>query len=534
MRCLGSMRALWCVAARGRGAFALVGRSRAAAKPAVDPARRKGLPAFYAVPHAAARDEGQAHQVAEGRGRAACTERCTASCTSSLNLQNKPVAVTGVIAVPNGTPPAGGFPVVSWGHGTNGMADVCAPSLSPSSDIPLANSLLDQGWVVTASDYQGEGTPGLHPYIAGVRAARNTIDIVRVARQIEAAHASKHYVVWGHSEGGQTAMFALHIGATYAPTLALEGVVAGAPPSQFALLYTFLKNSPFRHYLLMAAGGLNKAYGNTAAPLNQVLTPLGIKHIADLDKGCTVVHRAAARGHRHVAAGEAGPVQGARVEESADGKRSAELRDRRAPAPLLMIQGGNDEQIPVVSTQILATHLCNIGQNLERWIYPGQSHAGVIGPSADDMIHWIGDRFAGGRESRSVRADRSVRHRHHRLPELTRHASAWRVAPSQQNVCSSVDACGVVSRHAARTIAPTSARHRNWIAGPESGESMVGGDEGSDARRRVDERQPGLVAPHRVRLRTISIVVANDSGVGTRRGRRRGRQGRGCTRPTAS
>ena len=79
--------------------------------------------------------------------------------------------------------------------------------------MPLANELLDHGWVVTASDYQGEGTPGLMPYLAGVSAARNTIDIVRAARQLPAAHASNRYVVWGHSEGGQTAMFALHIGA---------------------------------------------------------------------------------------------------------------------------------------------------------------------------------------------------------------------------------------------------------------------------------------------------------------------------------
>jgi hypothetical protein len=67
-----------------------------------------------------------------------------------------------------------------------------------------------------------------------------------------------------------------------------------------------------------------------------------------------------------------------------------------SPVPLLMIQGGSDEQIPVVSTQLLATHLCGIGQNLERWIYPSQSHAGVIGPSSGDMIRWITDRFAGG------------------------------------------------------------------------------------------------------------------------------------------
>ena len=65
-------------------------------------------------------------------------------------------------------------------------------------------------------------------------------------------------------------------------------------------------------------------------------------------------------------------------------------------APLLIIQGGADEQIPVVSTQILAKHECGLGQDLERWIYPGQSHSGVIAVSAADMIHWIGDRFAGG------------------------------------------------------------------------------------------------------------------------------------------
>jgi len=63
---------------------------------------------------------------------------------------------------------------------------------------------------------------------------------------------------------------------------------------------------------------------------------------------------------------------------------------------LLIIQGGSDEQIPVVSTQLLATHLCGIGQNLERWIYPGQSHSGVVPPSSGDMIHWMTDRFAGG------------------------------------------------------------------------------------------------------------------------------------------
>jgi hypothetical protein len=66
---------------------------------------------------------------------------------------------------------------------------------------------------------------------------------------------------------------------------------------------------------------------------------------------------------------------------------------KKTRTPLLIIQGGNDEQIPVISTQILQSHLCSIRQPTERWVYSGQSHAGVIAPSFFDMLHWIGDRF---------------------------------------------------------------------------------------------------------------------------------------------
>ena len=170
-----------------------------------------GLPAFYSVPQPLPTTTGK---LLKSEKVAAPDLHGTVYRVMYVSqaISDKPVAVTGLIAIPSGTPPAGGFPVVSWGHGTNGMADQCAPSLDAGSNVGLANLLLDHGWVVTASDYQGEGTPGLLPYIAGVSAARNTIDIVRAARDLPAAHASNHYVVWGHSEGGQTAMFAPDIG----------------------------------------------------------------------------------------------------------------------------------------------------------------------------------------------------------------------------------------------------------------------------------------------------------------------------------
>src|SRR5580693_1965410 len=38
------------------------------------------------------------------------------------------IYVSGDLQLPKGTPPAGGWPVIAWAHGTVGVADICAPS----------------------------------------------------------------------------------------------------------------------------------------------------------------------------------------------------------------------------------------------------------------------------------------------------------------------------------------------------------------------------------------------------------------------
>ena len=351
-----------------------------------------GLPKFYAVPK----------QLPAKAGRLIKSQKVKAPeingtlfrvMYTSTNLQDEIIPVTGVIVVPEGAAPDSGFPVLSWGHGTDGMADECAESLDPTGSAPAVNQLLEQGWIVTASDYEGEGTPGLHPYIAGEVAARNTVDIVRAARQLKGAKPSKDYVVWGHSQGGQTAMYALKSGADYAPELNLAGVVAGAPPSQFNLIYNFLKTSPFKHYLLMAAGGLNAAYGDKAAPLDEVLTPAGIELLPLLDQGCSGFVQDETADVAFDTVTKADPFTVPKWQKILE-ENDPQLFDEPSDARLLVIHGGNDEQIPTAASAIMSNHLCDIGQKLERWVYPGQSHAGVIGPSLTDMIGWINDRFA--------------------------------------------------------------------------------------------------------------------------------------------
>lgn len=367
-----------------------------AVPPAAGASGRK-LPTFYEVPAHVPRTPGtlMKDQRVSVSGVAGTVYRVM---YVSTTLRTQPVPVTGLVIVPRGKAPAGGFPVVAWGHGTNGMATQCAPSLhvtSTSVGVPEVNALLAQGWVVTASDYQGEGTPGPLPYLVGDIAARNTIDLVRAADHMAAVHASRRYVVWGHSEGGQTAMFSLHIAASYAPTLDLVGVVAGAPPSQFALIYTFLKTSPYRFYLLMAAVGFEKAYGSKKAPIDEVLTKTGRSLVRDLTRGCFTYVAKKIDKYPLTKFVKKNPF------DIPAWKVLLEANDPQyfpsaASAPLLIIQGGADTQIPVISTQILAQHLCSVHQDLERWIYPGLTHTGVITVSIGDMVRWIADRFAGG------------------------------------------------------------------------------------------------------------------------------------------
>jgi pimeloyl-ACP methyl ester carboxylesterase len=368
--------------------------SSSASPPATVPAPT-GLPGFYAVP---------ASPPSSVPGTLVKSERIAGPGIDGVvyrvlyvseDVHNRPTLVTGLVMVPHTPPPKGGYPVVTWGHGTDGMADQCAPSLDPSTAVPLQNQLLARGWVVTASDYQGEGTPGLLPYLVGEVAARNTIDIVRAADHLAAAHAGKQYVVWGHSEGGQTAMFSLAIGNSYAPDLDLRGVVAGAPPSQFQDIYTFLKTSPFRYYLFMAGAGFNVAYGNAKAPLPQVLTRKGISLLPVLSQGCNDYIAKKTNGYALADIVKADPFTVPAWKKLLVANDPGSITTSSS-APLLIIQGGADEQIPVVTTQLLQQHECAIGQQNERWIYPGQSHAGVISVSMPDMVHWIADRFDGG------------------------------------------------------------------------------------------------------------------------------------------
>jgi pimeloyl-ACP methyl ester carboxylesterase len=158
---------------------------------------------------------------------------------TSTGLNNEPIVVTGMVIAPTASAASKSRTVVSWAHPTSGIEDQCAPSRSPEpfKDVQGLSEFIANGWVVVATDYQGLGTDGPHPYLVGASEAHGTLDIVRLAGNMGETAASNKFFVFGHSQGGQAALFAGQLAPTYSPELNLLGVAAAAPAGELVELF---------------------------------------------------------------------------------------------------------------------------------------------------------------------------------------------------------------------------------------------------------------------------------------------------------
>jgi hypothetical protein len=124
---------------------------------------------------------------------------------------------SGMLFLPKGRPPRGGWPVISWAHGTSGLGDRCAPSVIgpalPGRDRPYLANWMREGYAIVASDYAGLGTRGLPAYLHGRSEAHNIVDIVKAGRAFvgsnlpRAARLARRWVVVGQSQGAGAAIY---------------------------------------------------------------------------------------------------------------------------------------------------------------------------------------------------------------------------------------------------------------------------------------------------------------------------------------
>ena len=147
--------------------------------------------------------------------------------------------VTGVLALPDGAPPAGGWPLFAHAHGSTGLADRCAPSVSLSADGAYAIEInLLSAWIpqrqiaVVSTDYEGLGGPGLHPMLIGESEGRSVLDSILAARQVPGVDLADDVGIIGYSQGGHAAAWANQIAAKWTPGIDVIGVLAGAPATE--------------------------------------------------------------------------------------------------------------------------------------------------------------------------------------------------------------------------------------------------------------------------------------------------------------
>ncbi len=196
----------------------------------------------------------------------------------SSGVTGKTVVVSGTVSIPKGKAPKGGWPVISWAHGTTGIADQCAPSRdTPANGVhglisyayPLLQRWLKAGYVVVRTDFEGLGTPGDHPYLNGRSEGAAVLDAVRAARKLD-PRLGKRLVIAGHSQGGQAALWAASLAHKLTPELKLRGTLALAPVSHLAeqsgSLRALTAPSPLSGLVAMILRGVDIAAPQSGIP----------------------------------------------------------------------------------------------------------------------------------------------------------------------------------------------------------------------------------------------------------------------------
>ncbi|MFC7447437.1 lipase family protein [Rhodococcus daqingensis] len=310
---------------------------------------------------------------------------------NTTGQDGRPALSTGQVFLPRGNAPAGGWPVVSWSHGTTGVGDQCAPSVTGSltTTQPLVD-YLRRGYAVVATDYIGLGSPGIHQYLAGRAEGHAAIDIVRAGRSL-LPDLSPSWVSIGHSQGGQAALFAGRMAGEYAPELDFRGTLSYAPESNVENLVIgagpYVPSLDFLDgastYLVYILAGLNAARPDLRIPDH--LTDFGVRAVASAELGC----------------GDdldmlKGTAMGALFAEPLlDPAVVAALQDYMAvpttgwDRPVMIVHGSDDVTVPLPLSVALHLQLAAGGADAQLKVYPGTDHRSVLPASDGDATRFL-------------------------------------------------------------------------------------------------------------------------------------------------
>lgn len=312
---------------------------------------------------------------------------------SSRSPQGDRIAVSGSVSVPNGKAPKGGWPVVTFAHGTTGVADACAPTRDRVGGLlnggtaymdPLLNEWLRAGYAVVRTDYQGLGTPGPHPFLVGVAEGRGVLDIIRAARELD-DHIGRRFLISGHSQGGQAALFAAGLAKTWVKGLKLRGTVAFAPAShlleQVNLLPALTSPSPLTAFAVLIFHGASTQ--SKAIVAQALLSDRVLAFYPSLETEC--IGQLASPGSLGGIPPSEIPRQGS--DPSPVFPELAKMNPLvTSRAPIMIAQGDADTTVFSIFTDQLNDELVGAGDQVSYRKYPGIGHVEVVYAAQADTI----------------------------------------------------------------------------------------------------------------------------------------------------
>mgnify|MGYP000942069218 CR=1 FL=1 len=293
------------------------------------------------------------------------------------------------------------LPLLTVSHGTTGIVNGCAPSLSAAPFADGAGTAMQEmvtkhGWVAVTSDYTGMGTEGTAEYLVGEAEARNVLDASLAARQFAELSLTTDTVVWGHSQGGQGALWTAQLAEEYAPELSVLGVAAFAPAANlFGLAEANKSNAGGKTVSAYIAKTWNEAFPELE--LEQHLTPGSKKPVDRISQLCF-------NGNDAISA----ILRGTQVPNQIfpDSMLQGEFGDllkQQSPTgpfagPVLVAQGLADPLVLPKLQQQWVDDRCDAGIAIDYRTFEGLSHVSLVAadsPLTPQIVQWTLDRWSG-------------------------------------------------------------------------------------------------------------------------------------------
>lgn len=316
---------------------------------------------------------------------------------------------TGTLFVPKGRAPRGGWPVISWAHGTSGIGDSCAPSrvgpAMPERDWAYLGTWMRQGYAVVASDYAGLGTRGVHAYLHQRSTAHDVVDMVKAARAFaqddlpRASRLSRKWVTIGQSQGGggaiATASYATEFGGR---ALDFRGGVGTGTPAYVEALVSLpgpgvlpVDASPaLTAYLLYILVGLREVHPELG--IDDALTDTG-RHFVDLaEHACVVELEEAVAG---IAMGDFFTRPLATIPGYVETARAyLGMPETSFEEPVFLANGLVDTDVPMETTAAYVAVLRANGADVTFRTYP-TDHNSTMAASLADSVPFVRALFQG-------------------------------------------------------------------------------------------------------------------------------------------